>query len=84
MDDEEIRVCGQIAELDPDILWVRMGVPARKPKFIGSVTVIRLDVGRRHQNIGRGVDFQRVSSSASAGWMRMPGCGMGLRAVSCA
>jgi N-acetylglucosaminyldiphosphoundecaprenol N-acetyl-beta-D-mannosaminyltransferase len=32
-DDEEIRVCGQIAELAPDILWVSMGVP-REQRFI--------------------------------------------------
>jgi N-acetylglucosaminyldiphosphoundecaprenol N-acetyl-beta-D-mannosaminyltransferase len=32
-DDEEIRVCGQIAELAPDILWVSMGVP-REQHFI--------------------------------------------------
>jgi N-acetylglucosaminyldiphosphoundecaprenol N-acetyl-beta-D-mannosaminyltransferase len=31
--DEEIRVCGQIAELAPDILWVSMGVP-REQRFI--------------------------------------------------
>jgi exopolysaccharide biosynthesis WecB/TagA/CpsF family protein len=32
-EDEEIRVCGQIAELAPDILWVSMGVP-REQRFI--------------------------------------------------
>jgi N-acetylglucosaminyldiphosphoundecaprenol N-acetyl-beta-D-mannosaminyltransferase len=32
-DDDEIRVCGQIAELAPDILWVSMGVP-REQHFI--------------------------------------------------
>jgi exopolysaccharide biosynthesis WecB/TagA/CpsF family protein len=32
-DDEEIHVCGQIAELAPDILWVSMGVP-REQRFI--------------------------------------------------
>ena len=32
-DDEEIRVCGEIAELAPDILWVSMGVP-REQRFI--------------------------------------------------
>jgi exopolysaccharide biosynthesis WecB/TagA/CpsF family protein len=32
-DDEEIGVCGQIAELAPDILWVSMGVP-REQRFI--------------------------------------------------
>jgi N-acetylglucosaminyldiphosphoundecaprenol N-acetyl-beta-D-mannosaminyltransferase len=32
-DDEEIRVCGQIAELAPDILWVSMGVP-REQRFV--------------------------------------------------
>jgi exopolysaccharide biosynthesis WecB/TagA/CpsF family protein len=32
-DDEEIRVCGRIAELAPDILWVSMGVP-REQRFI--------------------------------------------------
>jgi exopolysaccharide biosynthesis WecB/TagA/CpsF family protein len=32
-DDEEIRVCGQIAELAPDILWISMGVP-REQHFI--------------------------------------------------
>jgi N-acetylglucosaminyldiphosphoundecaprenol N-acetyl-beta-D-mannosaminyltransferase len=32
-DDEEIHVCGEIAELAPDILWVSMGVP-REQRFI--------------------------------------------------
>jgi N-acetylglucosaminyldiphosphoundecaprenol N-acetyl-beta-D-mannosaminyltransferase len=32
-EDEEIRVCGQISELAPDILWVSMGVP-REQRFI--------------------------------------------------
>ena len=32
-DDDEIRVCGQIAELAPDILWISMGVP-REQRFI--------------------------------------------------
>jgi N-acetylglucosaminyldiphosphoundecaprenol N-acetyl-beta-D-mannosaminyltransferase len=32
-DAEEILVCGQIAELAPDILWVSMGVP-REQRFI--------------------------------------------------
>ena len=32
-DDEEIRVCRQISELAPDILWVSMGVP-REQHFI--------------------------------------------------
>jgi exopolysaccharide biosynthesis WecB/TagA/CpsF family protein len=32
-DDEEIRVCGQIADLAPDILWVSMGVP-REQGFV--------------------------------------------------
>ena len=31
--DEEVRVCGQIAELAPDILWVSMGVP-REQRFV--------------------------------------------------
>jgi exopolysaccharide biosynthesis WecB/TagA/CpsF family protein len=32
-EDEEIGVCGQIAELAPDILWVSMGVP-REQRFV--------------------------------------------------
>jgi exopolysaccharide biosynthesis WecB/TagA/CpsF family protein len=32
-DDDEIRACGQIAELAPDILWISMGVP-REQRFI--------------------------------------------------
>ena len=32
-EDEEISVCGEIAELAPDILWVSMGVP-REQRFI--------------------------------------------------
>src|SRR5258705_434039 len=32
-EDEEIRACGQIVELAPDILWVSMGVP-REQRFI--------------------------------------------------
>jgi N-acetylglucosaminyldiphosphoundecaprenol N-acetyl-beta-D-mannosaminyltransferase len=32
-DDEEIHVCGEIAELAPDILWISMGVP-REQRFI--------------------------------------------------
>jgi N-acetylglucosaminyldiphosphoundecaprenol N-acetyl-beta-D-mannosaminyltransferase len=70
-DDEEIRVCGQIAELAPDILWVSMGVP-REQRFI---------VRHRHRLTSIGViktsgglfDFLSGSRPRAPVWMQDAG-----------
>ncbi len=70
-DNEEIRVCGQIAELAPDILWVSMGVP-REQRFI---------VRHRHRLTSVGViktsgglfDFLAGSKPRAPVWMQHAG-----------
>jgi exopolysaccharide biosynthesis WecB/TagA/CpsF family protein len=70
-DDEEIRVCGQIAELAPDILWVSMGVP-REQRFI---------VRHRHRLTSVGViktsgglfDFLAGFKPRAPAWMQEAG-----------
>src|SRR3954469_5696644 len=70
-DDEEIRVCGQIAELAPDILWVSMGVP-REQRFI---------VRHRHRLTSVGViktsgglfDFLAGFKPRAPAWMQHAG-----------
>jgi exopolysaccharide biosynthesis WecB/TagA/CpsF family protein len=70
-DDEEIRVCGQIADLAPDILWVSMGVP-REQRFI---------VRHRHRLTSVGViktsgglfDFLAGSKPRAPIWMQDAG-----------
>jgi N-acetylglucosaminyldiphosphoundecaprenol N-acetyl-beta-D-mannosaminyltransferase len=79
-DDEEIRVCGQIAELAPDILWVSMGVP-REQRFIVP-SPASLDVGRRHQNLGRTVRLSGGFQAARAGLDAGCRLGMGLARLS--
>lgn len=70
-DDEERRVCEQIADLAPDILWVSMGVP-REQRFI---------VRNRHRLTSVGViktsgglfDFLSGSRSRAPVWMQDAG-----------
>jgi exopolysaccharide biosynthesis WecB/TagA/CpsF family protein len=70
-DGEEIRVCGQIADLAPDILWVSMGVP-REQRFI---------VRHRHRLTSVGViktsgglfDFLAGSKPRAPVWMQDAG-----------
>ncbi len=70
-EDEEIRACGQIAELAPDILWVSMGVP-REQRFI---------VRHRHRLTSVGViktsgglfDFLAGSKPRAPVWMQDAG-----------
>src|SRR5882757_966479 len=63
-DAEEIRVCGQIAELAPDILWVSMGV-TREQRFI---------VRHRHRLTSVGVfDFLAGFKPRAPVWMQDAG-----------
>jgi N-acetylglucosaminyldiphosphoundecaprenol N-acetyl-beta-D-mannosaminyltransferase len=70
-EDEEIRACGQIAELAPDILWVSMGVP-REQHFV---------VRHRHRLTSVGViktsgglfDFLAGSRPRAPVWMQHAG-----------
>jgi N-acetylglucosaminyldiphosphoundecaprenol N-acetyl-beta-D-mannosaminyltransferase len=70
-DDEEIVVCGQIAALAPDILWVSMGVP-REQEFI---------VRHRHRLTSVGIiktsgglfDFLSGSKRRAPAWMQNAG-----------
>ena len=70
-DDEEIRACGQIADLAPDILWISMGVP-REQRFI---------VRHRHRLTSVGViktsgglfDFLAGSKPRAPVWMQDAG-----------
>src|ERR1700738_989220 len=69
--DEEIVVCGQIAALAPDILWVSMGVP-REQEFI---------VRHRHRLTSVGIiktsgglfDFLSGSKQRAPAWMQNAG-----------
>jgi N-acetylglucosaminyldiphosphoundecaprenol N-acetyl-beta-D-mannosaminyltransferase len=70
-EDEEIVVCGQIAALAPDILWVSMGVP-REQEFI---------VRHRHRLTSVGIiktsgglfDFLSGSKRRAPAWMQNAG-----------
>jgi N-acetylglucosaminyldiphosphoundecaprenol N-acetyl-beta-D-mannosaminyltransferase len=70
-EDEEIIVCGQIAALAPDVLWISMGVP-REQKFI---------VRHRHRLTSVGIiktsgglfDFLSGSKRRAPAWMQNVG-----------
>jgi N-acetylglucosaminyldiphosphoundecaprenol N-acetyl-beta-D-mannosaminyltransferase len=70
-EDEEIVVCGQIAAVAPDILWVSMGVP-REQEFI---------VRHRHRLTSVGIiktsgglfDFLSGSKQRAPAWMQNAG-----------
>jgi N-acetylglucosaminyldiphosphoundecaprenol N-acetyl-beta-D-mannosaminyltransferase len=70
-EDEEIRVCDQISDLAPDILWVSMGVP-REQSFV---------VRHRHRLTSIGViktsgglfDFLSGSKPRAPTWMQNAG-----------
>jgi exopolysaccharide biosynthesis WecB/TagA/CpsF family protein len=70
-EEEEIVVCGQIAALAPDILWVSMGVP-REQEFI---------VRHRHRLTSVGIiktsgglfDFLSGSKQRAPAWMQNAG-----------
>jgi N-acetylglucosaminyldiphosphoundecaprenol N-acetyl-beta-D-mannosaminyltransferase len=70
-EDEEISVCGQIATLAPDVLWIGMGVP-REQEFI---------VRHRHRLASVGIiktsgglfDFLSGSKRRAPAWMQNVG-----------